>query len=237
MIMNKHLKQLIEISEIDKQSDALEPKIREIRKSLDDLLHSQQQLQVKISRIEEVKNELQNAIAHHENVILENNSKVEGISQKLKEAKSDRESRSLAIEEDLAKEQIRHANNEIERINKDIESKANEEQEIQDKLKEIQDQIEQNQQTTDAQIDEVRKQQNEISKHKEKAVEQMDQKLIIFYEKIRKWAKNTSVVPIKKQACGGCFIRISDSIYAEITKSDEILTCPHCGRILYLEDA
>ena len=63
----------------------------------------------------------------------------------------------------------------------------------------------------------------------------MDQKIIGFYEKIRKWAKNSSVVQVKKQACGGCFIKINDKIYSNIMQSNDIVTCPHCGRILYIE--
>ena len=63
----------------------------------------------------------------------------------------------------------------------------------------------------------------------------MDQKIISFYEKIRKWAKNTAVVPVKKQACYGCFMKINDKTYSEVIKGEEIVTCPHCGRILYIE--
>lgn len=235
--MNKHLKQLIAISEIDKEANALEPKIQEIRKTLDDLLYSADQLQVKITQINRSKKDLQSVIANLESTITENTSKIENITTKLKEAKSDRESKALAIEEDLAKEQIKHANNEIERAHKETEALDNQEKEIQANLQEIQAKITQVQASTDTQIDEVRQKQNEIFKHKERAIAQMDQKIIVFYEKIRKWAKDTSVVPIKKQACGGCFIRVSDSFYTEISQSNDILTCPHCGRILYLEDA
>lgn len=59
--------------------------------------------------------------------------------------------------------------------------------------------------------------------------------MLSFYEKIKNWAKNTAVVPVKKQACYGCFMRIDDTTYNKILKDDEINTCPHCGRIVYKE--
>jgi predicted nucleic acid-binding Zn-ribbon protein len=67
----------------------------------------------------------------------------------------------------------------------------------------------------------------------------MSQKILTFYQKIRKWAQNSTVVPVKKQACYGCFMRINDKTYASVLKQDDIVTCPHCGRILYkeIEDA
>ena len=70
--------------------------------------------------------------------------------------------------------------------------------------------------------------------NKEKIVKKIDNKVLIFYEKIRKWAKDTSIVVVKKQACSGCYIRINDMVYSEILKSDDLITCPHCGRILYI---
>ena len=54
---------------------------------------------------------------------------------------------------------------------------------------------------------------------------------------LRRWAKNTSVVPVFKQACGGCFIRLNDRTYTEVLcDENSIITCPHCGRILYHTD-
>ena len=63
----------------------------------------------------------------------------------------------------------------------------------------------------------------------------MSQKILTFYQKIRKWAENTTVVPVRKQACYGCFMRVNDKTYASVIKQDDIITCPHCGRILYKE--
>ena len=66
--------------------------------------------------------------------------------------------------------------------------------------------------------------------------EKVDKKVLAFYEKIRRWAKETAVVPVKNQACYGCHMKLSDRFYSEFLISDEIMTCPHCGRIIYKSD-
>ncbi len=235
MQMNKHLAQLIEISKIDKESDMLEPLIAQERSALDKLLAQKKDSDSKIAALNEQEQELKLAIARNELNIQENSQKIETIAQKTKEVKSDREAKALSMEEDLAKEQIKHANNEIERINKELDSKKAQEQEMQSNLSELATQISTAQQEADTQIDKIKQKQKEIWAKKEAAIAQMDQKVIFFYEKIRKWAKNTSVVPVKKQACGGCFIHLSDRVYSDIVQSSDIVTCPHCGRILYIE--
>ena len=87
----------------------------------------------------------------------------------------------------------------------------------------------------DVQISSLEKERMIIYNKKTKLVGEMNQKVLGFYEKIRKWAKNTAVVPVKKQACYGCFMKIYDKTYLAVIKGEEIVTCPHCGRILYKE--
>ncbi|RUM75877.1 MAG: hypothetical protein DSZ11_01355, partial [Sulfurovum sp.] len=42
-------------------------------------------------------------------------------------------------------------------------------------------------------------------------------------------------VPVKKQACYGCYMKLNNSAYAELIQAEDIKTCPNCGRILHLE--
>ncbi len=233
--MNKHLQQLIEISQIDKESDALEPAILEKRAKLDSLLAQKNELNNAKIRIAEEKEEIQLAIARNEAGIQENDQKIENITKRIKGGCSDREARALTLEEDLAKEQIKHANQEIERLHKEIEAKAPYEEEIAQQLTELESQIKEANTEAEAAINEIKQAQQAIFAKKEQCIATMDQKIITFYEKIRRWAKNTSVVPIRRQACGGCFIRLNDKLLSEIKHSKDIITCPHCGRILYPE--
>ncbi|HHD78936.1 MAG TPA: hypothetical protein ENK98_04785, partial [Epsilonproteobacteria bacterium] len=82
---------------------------------------------------------------------------------------------------------------------------------------------------------EIEKAKSELFTQREKLSRNIEQKVLAFYEKIRIWAGNTAVVPVKKQACYGCYMKLNDKTYAEVIKADEIVNCPHCGRILYLE--
>lgn len=84
-------------------------------------------------------------------------------------------------------------------------------------------------------LEKIEKDKNKVSAQKEKLLKDVNEKIVVFYEKIRKWAGNTAVVPVRKQACYGCFMKINDKTYSAVVKSDDIVTCPYCGRILYKE--
>lgn len=233
--MNKHLEQLIDLSLIDKEIDAFEPQIEEANLQYDALLATKNAVvneiatlsnEIKEEQIKKQKNELH---------LAELSAKLEDNGRKSAEIKTEREMKSLQLEEEIAKEQVSFANEEIARLEKLIDHKKAKIEELEVKAGEIETNLTGVKADVDqklAQIDEARK---IVFAKKEILVGAMNQKGLSFYQKIRRWAKNTTAVPVRNQACMGCYMAISDKVYSEVIKGEEIVTCPHCGRLLYLE--
>ena len=93
------------------------------------------------------------------------------------------------------------------------------------------------QEQVSAEMGEVEVARGGIYAKRDKLMQAMNPKTVSFYEKIRKWAGNTAVSLVRKQACYGCFMQINDKTYSAVIKGEDIVTCPHCGRILYKEAA
>ncbi len=234
--MNKHLTQLIEIANLDKEIDSFEPRIKEVNKELSDLLSKESTLQAEVDEIKNAAKDISLSIQKNENHLEDLSLKLEEIAKKTKLIKTEKESKALSLEEELAKEQITFANEEITRLNTLLETKNNSTKELEDKINALQESQKEVRKKVESEVQKIKEEQQEVFNQKEKLIKTMDQKIISFYEKIRKWAKNTSVVSITRQACGGCFIRINDKIYSDVIRSDDIITCPHCGRILYNQE-
>ncbi|WP_034583725.1 zinc ribbon domain-containing protein [Helicobacter pametensis] len=234
--MNKNLQELIEVSLLDKEIDLMEPKIAQIRKNLTAKETEKEKKEILIADLNEEKNEYAILLTKCEETLAGASSKLEEITKKMTDVKTDKELKALNIEEEIAKEQITFQNSEIQRIEKLIQATEEKIQTSHQELAELDTQIQEIEGAISSEIDEIKKEQAEISKKKSTLVEKMDQKVVVFYEKVRKWAKSTSVVPVYKQACGGCFIRLNDRAYSELLKGDSVSTCPHCGRILFVEE-
>lgn len=233
--MNKYLEQLVNLSNIDKDIDAFEPRLEAVSKALRQVEGEQENLQNTVTALEEEIKENNGKTSHHNIHLKELNDKLKDISKKSKSVKTEKEQKALNLEEEIAKEQIDFANEEIERIEKIIALKEDQLKDAQSALEEINSKIEESKLAISSEVEAVEKERNLVYAKKEKLVESMSQKILTFYEKIRKWAKNTAVVPVKKQACYGCFMRINDKTYSSVIRSEDIITCPHCGRILYKE--
>ncbi|PAF41601.1 zinc ribbon domain-containing protein [Helicobacter sp. 11S03491-1] len=235
--MNKDLHQLIQISNLDKEIDALEPQIELKRGELDKAIRSKESKNRELLALEEEKEGIKLQISRNNQVLQDMGAKLESVYKKISEVRSERELKALNVEEEIAKEQIAQANQEIQRLEGELDHKFGMQKSIQTAIAQLDETIKSLEGKVNEDIEEIKAQQHEIFDEKQKLIVVMDQKLIGFYEKVRKWAKNSSVVPVRKQACGGCFIRINDRVYAEIIQSNDIITCPHCGRILYIEES
>ncbi len=233
--MNKHLKQLIDLSIVDKEIDAFEPQIEEANYNYEAALAKTQSIETDIENLSNEIKEEELKKAKNELHLAELSQKLEDNTKKSGEVKTEREMKSLQLEEEIAKEQVTFANEEIQRLEKVIESKKEQIEAAKISLEELASNLESVKADVDAKLEKINKERQAVFVKKEKLLGAINQKGLAFYQKIRRWAKNTTVVPVEEHACMGCHMLISDKIYADVIKAEDITTCPHCGRILYMK--
>ena len=60
--------------------------------------------------------------------------------------------------------------------------------------------------------------------------------LLRKYEQIKSATRGVAVVSVWKEVCGGCHMSIPPQLYNELQKSNILITCPNCSRIVYWEN-
>jgi predicted nucleic acid-binding Zn-ribbon protein len=233
--LNKHLNDLIELAKNDKAIDSYTPQLEAADK--------------KVARVQKKINAAQSELDELTTAISENEEKVKGFEEQLtllheqlasnakksKDITTEKEMKALSLEEDIAKEKMTFANEEIERLQGINETKTALLDEATEKVNTLTAQFDEVNKEVSAEKAEIEKSKGELFVKREELSRNIEQKVLSFYEKIRIWAGNTAVVPVKKQACYGCYMKLNDKTYSEVIKGDEIINCPHCGRILYIE--
>jgi len=234
--LNKYLEDLVKLSKYDIAISMFEPKIENEKAKLSTFVEVAESIKSQINdtyaQIDDVKSKRTKNNIH----LAELKTKLEDISKKNNEVSNEKELKALQLEEEIAKEQVSFANEEIIRLDEIAAAKEEELKELQGKLTEEEESIKEIQVAVDNSIEEINKERNNVSQERGQLLEKFDKKILTFYEKIRRWAKDSAVVPVKDQACYGCFMKINDKTYSEVIKSEEIINCPHCGRILYKEE-
>jgi len=235
--MNPHLKQLIDLSIVDKEIDAFEPQIEEANASFEAAVAKKESIDKDIENLsEEIKDE-ELKKSKNELHLSELSQKLEENSKKSKDVKTEREMKSLQLEEEIAKEQVTFANEEIERLEKIIENKNEQIEAARASLTEVEANLETVKADVDKKLKVINDDRQKVFVEKEKLLSTVNQKGLAFYQKIRRWAKNTTVVKVEEQACMGCNMVVSDKVFSDVIRGEDITNCPHCGRILYVETA
>ena len=231
--MNKYLEDLIKLSKYDTSISQFEPKIENQKSKLATFVETAEAIKVGINatylEIDDLKSKRTKNNIH----LSELKSKLDSIAKKNKDVTNEKELKALQLEEEIAKEQVNFANEEIERLDKLTAAKDEKLKELQEKLKTEEEDIKEIKVVVEDSIAEINNERNEVYAKRSELLSQFDNKILTFYEKIKRWAKDTAVVPVKKQACYGCFMKINDKTYAEVLRGEEIVNCLHCGRILY----
>ena len=82
-------------------------------------------------------------------------------------------------------------------------------------------------------IEETQKEEEDLMIQSEKRGKEIEARLINAYRRIRSNSRNgLAVVPIERDACGGCFNKIPPQRQLDIKTHKKIIVCEHCGRVL-----
>jgi len=233
--LNKHLEDLIELSKLDKSIDDFTPLIETAQKKMARRAEKRDNVLERIADLNETVEKAKTSVNSYEEQIKALNEQLILGKAKEKEIKTEKEMKALSMEAELAKEKLTHANEEIERHQIIAEAKEEEIEKAESELKEISAEYEKVAAEVSKKLASIDADKSKLFSKRESKTMAIDMKILAFYEKIRIWARNTAVVPIKKQACFGCYMKLNDSTYSTVIKSEDITTCPHCGRIIYLE--
>lgn len=226
---------MIELSTIDTDISKFEPEIAKIKENYNQTLQQKEGISNDVARTEGKIHDFKIKKNSAEDTLKKLSEDTKKSEKKLKEVKSEKELQSINIEDNVRKEQITYANDEITRYEGLVEVESEKLQDQKKELEEIEDKISVAKEEMESRLEVVTKSRENIYMDRENLVRNMDKKIYSFYGKIRRWAKDTTVVPVRNGACYGCYIKLSDQNYLEVIKGDEIITCPNCGRILYLE--
>ena len=81
--------------------------------------------------------------------------------------------------------------------------------------------------------DNLKKELAELTSNREQLSGAVDESARARYERLLKQKGGTAIVGIQHGVCGGCRLKFPTQIILSCKRSEEIVTCPNCGRILY----
>ncbi len=234
--MNQDLKNLLRIQEFDRRVAYLEEELQKIDQKEEKILEVISIKEDQIRSAKEEKEEIEKDKAFKEellNDVIENLKKLE---TKLNSATTEKQMQAVNIEIDIAKTNKNVLEEKIVSLEESIEEKEKDIKELEDRYAQLQKTLADHKVKFDARRKEINEEIEKIKAEKESLLDTIKPELLKKYERLNRWTKGTSIVPVKQGACYGCFMKVTPQILATLEETEEIVYCPNCGRMLYKED-
>ena len=139
--MNKYLQDLITLSKYDTSISQFDPKIENQKAKLAVFVETASSIKSSINsiylEIDDVKSKRTKNNIH----LAELKTKLDNIAKKNKDVHNEKELKALQLEEEIAKEQISFANEEIERLDKEILDYQTLEKKLKDLLQKLKEKV------------------------------------------------------------------------------------------------
>lgn len=231
--IEQKLEALLKLQEIDSQLDNIKRLRGDLPNEVQDLEDEIEGYQTRIQRFEEQIKEWEKQIAELKNRKKEAERLIEKYKGQQMNVKNNREYEALAKEIESEELEIVLCDKKNKETKEKIEAKKAEIENVKLILAERKKFLEEKQKELAQLIRESETEEKELLVQRENQKNQIDERLLISYEKIRKNSSNgLAVVLVKRDACGGCYSMVPPQRQVDIREKKKIIVCEHCGRIL-----
>ena len=229
----KRLSALYSLQLIDSKIDKIKIIRGELPLEVEDLEDEIAGLGTRKEKFVEEVDELEKTILNKKGVIVESQALIKRYDEQQKNVRNNREYDSLTKETEFQNLEIQLAEKRIKEYTDAVLLKKTSVEEVSEKLKIRTSDLENKKSELDNIIKETQDEEDRLIVKSKAFKEEVEDRLLTAYERIRGNARNgLSVVPIERDACGGCFNKIPPQHQLEIKTHKKIIVCEYCGRIL-----
>jgi uncharacterized protein len=231
--VEQKLKALYDLQTIHSAIDKIRTVRGELPMEVADLEDDVAGLETRIHKIKEEINELEDEIVNKKNLIKQSNQLIKKYTEQQNNVKNNREFEALAKEIEIQGLEIQVAEKKIKEYTFEISTKNKVLETAVVSLEDRKKDLEIKKSELEVITKETEKDEDALLKKAAKAEKQIEERLLIAYDKLRGNAKNgLAVVTIQRDSCSGCFNQIPPQRQSDIRQRKKIIVCEHCGRIL-----
>jgi uncharacterized protein len=188
------------------------------------------------TRVANVSDEIatfEESIKEKESLMKDSKTLISRYEEQLKNIRNNREFDSLNKEIEFQNLEIELAEKRIKEAKASISSKNDVKSGTEMRLIDRSGHLKDKNEELDGIIAETQKDEEKLRKESVVAEKVIDERLLNAYKRLRGSVRNgLAVVPVLRDACGGCFNTVPPQRQLDIAARKKVIVCEHCGRVL-----
>jgi uncharacterized protein len=227
------LRALYSLQMVDSEIDKIKTLRGELPLEVQDLEDEVAGLETRLGNLRDEVVALEKSVQKKHTEISESEALIKKYEEQQKNVRNNREFDSLSKEIEYQHLEIELYNKKIKEFNVQIEEKKVVITESESLLDDRKSDLENKRSELDEIISDTQKEEEGLYKKLDKVQGIIEERLLTAYKRIRSNARNgLAVVPVQRDACGGCFNQIPPQRQLDIKSRKKIIVCEYCGRIL-----
>lgn len=227
------LRNLFELQLIDSRVDRLRIIRGELPLEVQDLEDTVAQLETRFENYSKESADLEHQIAEKTQAIKDHKTNIKKYEAQLTKVKNNREYDAITKEVEFQNLEIQLCEKRVKEYKALIAQKEefllSAEKDLKDKKKDLKAKKAELEEI----IEETEKEEKELTKKAAKKSKETEPRLLNAYTRVRgNMINGLAVVPVERDACGGCFSKIPPQRQLDIKTHKKVIVCEHCGRIL-----
>ena len=158
------------------------------------------------------------------------------IRGRLTELKTNKEYQAHLFEIDMAKKKKDRLEEAVLEVLEQVEQNQGATKELEVFAQEAETVLEQETKRLESLVASLEQELSVLTQKQKEVGAQLDSTLYARYTRIKCKRKGFAVTPVKAGACSGCRLQLPPQLVAEVKRSNELLSCSYCHRILYWDE-
>lgn len=235
--MTKVINVLEQLQTIDLDISAIEEERRKINEDIESLAEEAEAIEREVEELTPEVEGFNAKIKDAEERIRSNTERISKDEKRLGGIQNEKEYNALNKEIRAATRAKKQAEEELTNINAKadvkksvVEEKGSQAREKREEVERLQKVLEEKSAEWDKTLEDKKAKRDAIAKDVKPGI-------LRKYETIKERRSGRGIVRVIDETCQGCFIHIPPQTYIELQRgTEELITCPHCHRILYFEN-
>lgn len=233
LTIEEKLRALYSLQIVDSEIDKIRTLRGELPLEVQDLEDEVEGLETRIGNLKNEIAELEKSVAGKTNEITASQALIKKYEEQQNNVRNNREYDSLSKEIEFQTLEIELCNKKIREFTAQVGDKKEVMAEAQTLLDERRKDLDGKKSELDDITRDTQKEEENLADKSSELQTKIEDRLLTAYKRIRSNARNgLAVVPVKRDACGGCFNQIPPQRQLDIRSRKKIIVCEYCGRIL-----
>lgn len=233
LTVEEKLMALYELQQVDSKIDELRVQQGELPQEVKDMADLVEGLKTRLAHIEAEMKDLETKMSEQRVNIENANAAIVKYKEQQENVRNNREYDSLTKEIEYQELDVQLAQKRIKECTAALEQRQADKAKTISSIEEHTVDLKQKRAELDEILTETREQTEALMVRAQKLENNIEDRLLIAFKRIRKSARNgLAVVTVERDSCGGCHNKIPAQRQLDIRLRKKIIPCEYCGRIL-----